>query len=89
MPGSGFWVNERMAVAATGEGEEITRALLSYRVSEMAESDSCPSLRHAMNWGLENLIMAKASVGLIAIGTEGPGEGLANTDMPWASWIED
>ena len=89
LPGSGFWVNERMAVAATGEGEDITRALLSYRVVEMAESDSCPSLNHAMNWCLENLIPTKASVGLIAIGTEGPGEGLANTDMPWASWIED
>ena len=55
----------------------------------MAESDSCPPLKHEMNWGLENLIPTKASVGLIAIGTEGPGEGQANTDMPWASWNED
>ena len=89
LPGSGFWVNDRIAVAATGEGEEITRALLSYRVGEMADSDECHSLEDAMKWGLEKLIQGKASVGLIAISSVGPGAGLSNTEMPWASWIED
>ncbi len=89
LPGSGFWVNERTAVAATGEGEDITRALLSYRVGEMADRDSCQSLKHAMKIGLEKLIPKEASVGLIAMGIDGPGEGLSNTEMPWASWIED
>ena len=38
---SGFWVDEtRSLVAATGEGEDITRALLSYRVSSRAESQN-------------------------------------------------
>ena len=89
LPGSGFWVNEALAVAATGEGEEITRALLSFRVSSKAGSPECTSLIDALKWGLDNLISDKASVGLIAIGREGPGIGLSNTVMQWASWIED
>ncbi len=89
LPGSGFWVDETRSVAATGEGEEITRALLSYRVSRRAESQQCDSLMDAMHWGLNELIPHDAPVGLIALGKEGEGVGLSNTVMPWASWTED
>ena len=34
LPGSGFWAEDGLAVAATGIGEAITRALLSNRVYE-------------------------------------------------------
>ncbi|DAC43117.1 MAG: hypothetical protein CMA71_03265 [Euryarchaeota archaeon] len=89
LPGSGFWVENSRSVAATGEGEEITKALLSYRVSNRVSSSQCDSLMEAMRWGLDELIPNGASVGLIALGNEGPGVGLSNTVMPWASWIED
>jgi isoaspartyl peptidase/L-asparaginase-like protein (Ntn-hydrolase superfamily) len=89
LPGSGFWVESSRSVAATGEGEEITRALLSYRVSNRASLPQCDSLMDAMHWGLNELIPEGSSVGLIALGKEGQGFGLSNTVMPWASWIED
>ena len=89
LPGSGFWVDETRSVAATGEGEDITRALLSYRVSRRAESPQCDSLMDAMQWGLNELISDGSSVGLIALGKEGAGVGLSNTVMPWATWTED
>ncbi len=89
LPGSGFWVENSRSVAATGEGEEITKALLSYRVSNRADSPQCDSLMDAMHWGLDELIPDGASVGLIALDKEGPGVGLSNTVMPWASWIEN
>ena len=39
-----------------------------------------------MEWGINTLISPEYSVGLIALGPTGPGIGVANTDMPWATW---
>ena len=86
LPGSGFWTEKGISVAATGNGEEITKKLLSYRVSEKI-SNSNLSLFEGMNWGLVELIDNSKSVGLIALEFEGVGIGVANTDMPWSSWI--
>ncbi len=85
LPGSGFWVEGNLAVAATGVGEAITRSLLSYRVYERIRSTG-GSLDAAMRWGIDELIDDGVSVGLISMGAEGEGRGHSNTDMPWATW---
>jgi isoaspartyl peptidase/L-asparaginase-like protein (Ntn-hydrolase superfamily) len=88
LPGSGFWAEGCLAVAATGIGEEITKALLSNRVFERIKHTGS-SLEESMRWGIENLISPEHSVGLIALGPTGSGFGFANTDMPWATWESD
>lgn len=88
LPGSGFWAEEGLAVAATGIGEAITRALLSYKVFEKIKVSKY-SLEESMNWGINKLISSKDSVGLIALGPSGPGLGVSNTDMPWATWEQE
>tara|TARA_B100000900_G_scaffold156885_1_gene133380 strand:- start:4798 stop:5619 length:822 start_codon:yes stop_codon:yes gene_type:complete len=85
LPGSGFWAEDGLAVAATGIGEAITRTLLSNKVYEKI-SDKTYSIEESLNWGIDNLISPKYSVGLIALGPSGPGLGVSNTDMPWATW---
>jgi len=97
LPGCGFWAGEGLAVASTGVGESITRALLSYRVherirSQSEQSDTDPTtdaLAAAMNWGIDSLIAPDKQVGIIALGPEGEGAGSANTDMPWATWCAE
>tara|TARA_B100000029_G_C17532658_1_gene943807 strand:- start:498 stop:1370 length:873 start_codon:yes stop_codon:yes gene_type:complete len=97
LPGCGFWAGEGLAVASTGVGESITRALLSYRVHERIRSQSEQSgmdpttdaLAAAMNWGIDSLIAPDKQVGIIALGPEGEGAGSANTDMPWATWCAE
>ena len=85
LPGSGFWAEDGLAVAATGIGEAITRALLSNRVYERIKNKNT-SLEDSMEWGINTLIPPEHSVGLIALVPTGPGIGVANTDMPWATW---
>lgn len=85
LPGCGFWASGDLSVAATGEGESITTALLSYRVSERVLQNG-DTISEAMSWGISELIEEGVSVGLISLGKDGPGEGLSNTDMPWAEW---
>ena len=86
LPGSGFWAQGDLAVAATGVGEAITKSLLSYRIYERIRSTG-DSLDAAMRWGIDELIDDGVSVGLISMGAEGEGSGHSNTDMPWAAWI--
>ncbi len=85
LPGSGFWAEHGLAVAATGVGEAITRSLLSYRVHHKVLSTGS-TLGSAMRWGIEELIDEGVSVGLISLASEGEGRGHSNTDMPWATW---
>lgn len=92
LPGSGYWVNGAIAVAATGIGEAITIALLSKRVHERisaSRDQSVGSLEAAMQWGIDNHIAAHHQVGLIALCGSGIGTGVANTDMPWLAWQAD
>ena len=86
MPGSGFWADERASVAATGVGEAITTALLSYRVHDRFTGSSS-ALLASMEWGISELIETGVSVGLIGLGLEGEGIGYSNTDMPWSAWL--
>ena len=86
LPGSGFWADHGLAVAATGVGEAITRSLLSYRVHDRVISTGS-SLESAMHWGVGELIEDDVSVGLISLSSNGPGSGYSNTDMPWAAWL--
>ena len=79
--GPGFWCDEKTAIAATGIGEEITRKMLCHRVAVSHEAGK--SVADAMQDGLA-LFDAKTEVGLIMIDANGVGQGLANTDMPWA-----
>ncbi len=88
LPGCGFWVQEGVGVGATGIGEVITRALLSYRVAERISNGS--KIGEAMQWGLDEAIENDAEVGIIALGPEGSGVGLSNrTNMPWATWCAE
>ena len=86
LPGSGFWAEHGLAVAATGVGEAITRSLLSYRVHDKVLSTES-TLESAMQWGIDELIEDGVSVGLISLALEGEGAGHSNTDMPWATWV--
>ena len=86
LPGSGFWADERASVAATGVGEAITAALLSYRVHDRFIRSSS-DLHASMQWGISELIETGVSVGLIGLGSEGEAAGFSNTDMPWAAWL--
>ena len=86
LPGCGFWVQGGVGIGATGIGEAITRALISYRAAERFLSGS--SMLESMQWALDELIEEGSEVGLIGLGAEGPGFGLSNrTNMPWASWL--
>ena len=92
LPGCGFWAEGDLAVAATGIGEAITQALLSYRVHERIRAGndlSTGALAATMKWGINTLIAPDKQVGIIALGPEGEGAGVANTDMPWATWCEE
>ena len=41
-----------------------------------------------MQWALDEIVEDGAEVGIIALGSDGEGQGLSNrTNMPWASWI--
>ena len=86
LPGSGFWADERASVAATGVGEAITTALLSYRVHDRFIRSSS-DLHASMQWGISELIETGVSVGLIGLGSEGEAAGFSHTDMPWAAWL--
>lgn len=86
LPGSGFWADEQASVAATGVGEAITTALLSYRVHDRFTT-SPSDLLTSMEWGISELIDTGVSVGLIGLGSQGEGTGFSNTDMPWAAWL--
>ncbi len=86
LPGCGFWVQKGVGVGATGIGEAITRGMLSYRVAErILDGDD---LEESIMWALEECLEDGAEVGIIALGSEGTGHGLANSEnMPWSSWI--
>ena len=93
LPGCGFWVQDGLGVAATGVGEAITTALLSYRVHQKIQNlDKFKSkhvhlnLEFGMRWGIRELIEPETAVGIISLASEGEGCGAANTDMPWATW---
>ncbi|MEC7708356.1 MAG: isoaspartyl peptidase/L-asparaginase [Candidatus Thermoplasmatota archaeon] len=86
LPGCGFWAQEGVGVGATGIGEAITRGMLSFRVAERIIGGD--DLEGSMMWALEECLEDGAEVGLIALGSEGTGHGLANSEnMPWSSWI--
>ena len=88
LPGCGFWVQEGVGVGATGIGEAITRAMLSYRVADRILGGA--NLEGAMRWALEDTVEEGAEVGIIALGSEGPGAALSNrANMPWAAWCAE
>ncbi len=86
LPGCGFWVQEGVGVGATGIGEAITRGMISFRVAERVLGGK--GLEESMLWALDECLEDGAEVGMIALGSEGTGHGLANSEnMPWSSWI--
>ena len=76
--GPGLWVDENIAIAATGIGEEITIKMLCHRIAVQSGT-----LQEKLEYGL-SLFDPAIEVGLIGITTQGEGLGLANTGMPWA-----
>ena len=60
--------------------------MLSYRVLDKFVQSS-DSLKEALSWGLKEFIDDSISVGMIALSDKGEGVGIANTDMPWSTWI--
>lgn len=76
--GPGLWIDEEIALAATGIGEEITIKMLCHRVAVQTGN-----LQERLAYGL-SLFEPNIEVGLIGITANGEGLGLANTGMPWA-----
>ena len=76
-------------MAATGVGEAITTALLSFRVHQKIQNTGESNLESGMVWGIRELIKPGTAVGIISLASEGEGCGSANTDMPWATWCSD
>ncbi|MDP6844072.1 MAG: isoaspartyl peptidase/L-asparaginase [Candidatus Thalassarchaeaceae archaeon] len=76
--GPGLWIDEGIALAATGIGEEITIKMLCHRVAIQTGT-----LQQRLEYGL-SLFDPTIEVGLIGITVNGEGQGLANTKMPWA-----
>ena len=76
--GPGLWIDEEIALAATGIGEEITIKMLCHRIAVQTGN-----LQERLEYGL-SLFAPNIEVGLIGITANGEGLGLANTGMPWA-----
>ena len=76
--GPGLWIDEEIALAATGIGEEITIKMLCHRVAVQTGN-----LQERLEYGL-SLFEPNIEVGIIGITANGEGLGLANTGMPWA-----
>jgi len=76
--GPGLWIDENIALAATGIGEEITIKMLCHRIAIQNGT-----LQERLEYGL-SLFDSSIEVGLIGLTAEGEGLGLANTGMPWA-----
>lgn len=68
LPGCGLYVGEHGAVAATGDGEHIARALLAYRSYLELESGRAPA--EVVEWALGQLAPS-VDVGLIIIDRSG------------------
>ena len=83
-----FWVQQDVGVGATGIGEAITRAMLSYRVADRISSGD--GLMDAVKSTLDEFIDNESEVGIIALGIDGPGVGHSNREnMPWATWCAE
>jgi isoaspartyl peptidase/L-asparaginase-like protein (Ntn-hydrolase superfamily) len=80
--GAGLWCDERIGIAATGIGEQITLKMSSVRMADRIEEGY--DIENVLNWGI-NQYPPDVEVGFIALTTEGEGLGLANTKMPWSS----
>lgn len=78
--GSGFFVGEKGAVAATGLGEAIVEKLLAFRVYQKMEEGM--SAQKACEWGI-SLYEESIPVGLIAVDARGMGCA-SNWSMAWA-----
>ena len=75
--GPGLWIDENIALAATGIGEEITIKMLCHRIALQTGT-----LQERLEYGL-SLFDPSIEVGLIGLTAQGEGLGLANTGMPW------
>tara|TARA_Y100001970_G_scaffold292678_1_gene435165 strand:+ start:105920 stop:106708 length:789 start_codon:yes stop_codon:yes gene_type:complete len=88
LPGCGFWVQKEVGVGATGIGEAITRAMLSYRVADRICADI--EIEEAIKSTLDEVIDDKSEVGVIALSLQGLGVGISNrNNMPWATWCAE
>ena len=79
LPGCGVYVGEHGAVAATGDGEYIARALLAYRAYCELEGGRTPG--QVVEWALD-LLAVKVDVGLIVI-SRGGFAGGSRHGMAW------
>ncbi len=80
--GAGLWCDQRIGIAATGIGEQITLKMSSVRIADRLAQGN--DLQEVLDWGV-NQYPADIEVGFIALSSEEAGIGLANTKMPWAS----
>jgi len=80
VPGAGFYAGPLGAIGATGDGEEIIRQVLSYRVYTWIEGGM--PLREALERGVA-LVEDRFTVGLIGI-TATEAAAADNRTMPFA-----
>jgi L-asparaginase / beta-aspartyl-peptidase len=80
LPGCGLYVGEHGAVAATGDGEYIARALLAYRCHAQLEAGHTPT--EVVAWALGQLALT-VDVGLVVLDRSGFAGG-SRHGMAWA-----
>ena len=81
MPGCGLYVGESGAVATTGDGEDIARALLAFRAYLQLEQSGDP--QRAVDWAL-NELPHRVDVGVIVVDRRGFAGG-ARHGMAWSA----
>lgn len=79
LPGCGLYVGPNGAVAATGDGEDIARAMLAYRAYLQLEQGAAPA--QVVEWALQQL-PEPVDVGLVVIDRSAFAGG-ARTPMAW------
>ena len=82
LQGAGLYVGAAGAVAATGNGEDIVREMLSRRV--YAKLAAGETLSAALAWGIGLFDQERVAIGLIALSPEGS-HAAANRSMAWAA----
>lgn len=80
LPGCGLYVGKSGAVATTGDGEDIARALLAYRAYLQLEQGGSP--QQTVDWALNELPLP-VDVGIIVIDSTGFAGG-ARHGMAWS-----
>ncbi len=85
LAGSGFYVNETYGAVATGIGEDIMRAVLSFRISLEIEK----GIEKATESAIKYLTEINGKAGLIALNSDGNVAFVYNTEMMFYGYMKE